>query len=68
MGEPLVNSRTALAVLVLGICFVVAVFDLWAVTVYGPQATLSSAAYNASRQYPIIPFAVGVLVGHLFWS
>lgn len=42
------------------------IYDLWAGTAYGSQATISAIVLDVSRQYPILPFAAGVLAGHLF--
>lgn len=45
----------------------VTIFDIVALLVGGIDATISVTMYNLSRQYPIIPFALGVIAGHLFW-
>ena len=29
--------------------------------------TFSFTVYDLSRQYPILPFALGLLCGHVFW-
>ena len=29
--------------------------------------TMSFTVYNLSCQYPILPFALGLLCGHVFW-
>jgi hypothetical protein len=34
----------------------------------GFQATISWWIWTNSVKYPIIPFAIGVLMGHLFWN
>ncbi len=31
------------------------------------NATISFSIYTISTQHPIIPFTIGVLVGHVFW-
>ena len=31
------------------------------------NATISFSMYTISTQHPIIPFTIGVLVGHVFW-
>lgn len=33
-----------------------------------PDATVSKVVQDISSRHPILPFAVGVLIGHLFWS
>lgn len=29
--------------------------------------TISEIHWRLAREYPIVPFALGVLMGHLFW-
>ena len=44
---------------------------LWDMTVMffckDMSVTISHALYTISREHPIIPFIIGVLVGHVFW-
>lgn len=44
------------------------VYDVVANAQGGVSATISRVMRAAAMDYPIIPFAVGVLIGHLFWS
>lgn len=46
----------------------VVAFDLWAWHAYGRDGTLSAALHRLGQHWPLIPFLVGLLVGHLFWS
>ncbi len=32
-----------------------------------PTITLSFSLYSVSRDHPVVPFAIGVLCGHVFW-
>lgn len=32
------------------------------------QKTLSAWTWAASQKYPFVPFAAGLVMGHLFWS
>ncbi len=34
---------------------------------FGPEATISVQMYELSRQFPIIPLAFGVVIGHIWW-
>jgi hypothetical protein len=43
-------------------------YDVLANAEGGVSATISRVLRAAAMDYPIIPFAVGVLIGHLFWS
>ena len=45
----------------------VTLYDLTAVYFGGLPATISFFVVNLSREYPIIAFALGMLMGHLFW-
>lgn len=31
------------------------------------DSTISEVMWRVSRDYPIVPFAVGVIMGHWFW-
>lgn len=44
-----------------------ALWDIWAVS-HSYSWTLSANLYWAAKEYPIIPFTGGVLVGHLLWN
>jgi len=35
---------------------------------YGPRATVSHVVLRFSREYPILPFLAGVVLGHLLWT
>lgn len=41
-------------------------WDIFALVKGGIQATISRNLIELSKQYPIIPFAVGLLIGHLY--
>lgn len=34
---------------------------------HGQGASLSGTLLELAQKYPILPFALGVLIGHLFW-
>ena len=44
-----------------------ALYDVYAIVTGGLEATISHVTLSAATNYPIIPFAVGVVSGHLFW-
>ena len=53
---------------IVGIVVLSAVYDLAALAIGGVDATISQAVgINGSFDAPTIPFAVGMLMGHLFW-
>lgn len=43
-------------------------FDIWIGLTRGASATISEVVYNFSKKYPIFPFIVGIIMGHLFWT
>ena len=46
----------------------IAVYDIVAITAWGVGATISRVVgVDASFDAPTIPFAFGMLMGHLFW-
>lgn len=51
------------------VALVVAVilYDTWAATSAAGAPTISGFFRAVSSQYPILSFALGVLVGHLLW-
>ena len=42
-------------------------YDIFVIARYGVKQSISYVVYSLSRQYPIIPFAFGFLMGHLFF-
>lgn len=42
-------------------------YDIVALINGGSEATISRITLSYSKEYPVIPFAVGVVCGHLFW-
>lgn len=50
--------------------FVTVFLIVWDIIVYvkvGSPATISVVILNWSKEYPVLPFAFGVLCGHLFF-
>jgi len=43
------------------------VFDVWCLYTGRPEDLMSSVLGRWSRQFPILPLAVGIALGHLFW-
>lgn len=43
-------------------------FDFWTYFTYGNPSTISAIVWEWSWHLPGIPFAVGVLIGHLFFQ
>ncbi len=64
MNNQLVVSLTTLA-LATNLA-VVGVVDVYLLVRFGPEDTVTALVHSLSKQYPAIPLAVGMLIGHLF--
>jgi len=42
-------------------------YDVFAYFAHGVDTTISRVVLGWSKQWPVIPFGVGVVSGHLFW-
>jgi hypothetical protein len=51
----------------LGLFAALMIFDVWTLLARGYETTVSWTLYVWGTQFPIVPFAFGVLVGHLLW-
>lgn len=47
---------------------VIIVYDTWTLIARGYETTISSQLYTLALGQPIIPCAIGVVIGHLFWG
>lgn len=66
-GVPQGNASVVFAMWTLAIGIVVlGLIDLWLGSQPG-QVTISAYLLSLSRHYPMLPLAVGVLLGHIFW-
>ncbi len=52
---------------ILFIVALVTVYDVWTLVRRGYNTTISWTLYAWATRWPIIPFALGVLAGHLFF-
>ena len=53
---------------VITLVVLVAAFDVWIIAKKGKQESISAHIIRASHKYPMLPFLLGILCGHLFWS
>jgi len=47
--------------------FLVGVYDIFALASQGKIPTITENVQNWSRDFPILPFFCGVVIGHLFF-
>lgn len=45
----------------------VGVSDIWLSMRYSSDSSISATVQALSNKHPALPFAVGMLMGHLFW-
>jgi len=67
-NESMTRWQSITVALVVGTLVALIAYDVVADVEGGVSATISRVLRAAAMDYPIIPFAVGVLIGHLFWS
>lgn len=60
-------TRVATQIILLVVAALLGIYDVWAISTSGYDASISVIIVDWSRQLPILPFAIGVLAGHLFW-
>jgi len=54
--------------LVVFIVAVVAAWDVYVIFQGQQEATFSVVLYESSKRWPVIPFVLGFLCGHVFWQ
>jgi hypothetical protein len=54
------------ALVVIAVIFILSIFDIVMAYLSGGDATISWCIYQWSLKYPVIAFAFGFLMGHLF--
>ena len=61
------NARAITGAILIVCVAALIVWDVFAAAFGGPGATISELTLGTSLRHPVIPFAVGVVCGHLFW-
>lgn len=67
MERSIITPQYLLALCLLTMFLVVGVWDIWVQATGQPAATVSNVLGTWSQQYPMLPLAMGVLIGHLLW-
>jgi hypothetical protein len=60
------DRREVTYVVIFGVTGLLIVYDVWAA--FEPGATISERMLDMGHRHPVIPFAIGILMGHFFWS
>ncbi len=61
------NGRNLTIGFILVVVVIGVIYDLLVWHLYGSAATISWVTWTSAKKWPIIPFAMGILCGHLFW-
>lgn len=56
------------AFFVVFVIVIIAVYDFYIIYKKGKYYSISAWIIRHSKKYPIFPFIMGVICGHLFWS
>lgn len=59
--------RILTAALLVAFAVILIAYDVVAEIKGGNASTISQVLYNAALAEPVIPLAIGILMGHLFW-
>jgi len=59
-------SRTLTLIVIFGTVAALIAYDVWAA--FTPGATISEVMLSLGHKHPIIPLAMGILIGHFWWS
>jgi hypothetical protein len=59
---------TLTAIFIVSIALMIAAFDVYIILKKGKYHSISAFIIRASHNYPLLPFLLGIVCGHLFWS
>lgn len=62
------NGRQITLLVITFVIFALIFYDVIICIKYGALSTISYVTWTSAKDYPIIPFAAGILCGHLFWT
>ena len=58
---------TIAKLIIIAIIAVITIWDVAVVLMGRPDTTISAVILKLSKEHPMIPFTLGVLIVHLFW-
>lgn len=61
------DVRFVLAAALLSVALLIGLWDIWVTSRGQEHDSISSVLLEWSRHFPILPFIIGVVVGHCFW-
>jgi hypothetical protein len=54
--------------IIVAVIVIVFAIDGWLVKRFGVPATISYTLLQWSKEYPVLAFGIGFIMGHLFWE
>jgi hypothetical protein len=60
------GAKTTMWVITI-LSFVLAAWDVYLTVNKFPGDTISEVMLKVAKDHPILPFIIGVIIGHLFW-
>ena len=45
----------------------IAAYDVYTIVLYGTETSVSHVMITWAYEYPVFPFVMGFVMGHLFW-
>ena len=61
------QAPAALAIAFLSCCFAVGVYDVYATYLANGGETVSDVLGRWGSSFPVLPLALGLVLGHIFW-
>lgn len=61
------QPRVVFAVCMMLSCLFAGLWDVWVIAHGRPNDTVSRVLQEWSVAYPMLPLALGILLGHIFW-
>jgi hypothetical protein len=68
MPDPIPIHQAITAWIMVAACVAILLYDSWAFSTGGKVLTLTQTFRGMADAYPILPFLLGVVVGHLLWA
>ena len=60
-------TRRVTVVILAGLAALLIAWDVYVYLAAGSEATISVVLRDAAAAHPVIPFALGVIAGHILW-
>ena len=62
------NVKRLSRIVIVATAFFIILYDIWAARTGVDHGTISGVIWDWSHEYPMIPLAAGILMGHFFWQ